>query len=139
MSQSVQLTQANIDLCSGSVMYWVFPPCWQLDHESWIAAANLTPIPASTVVAPGAPADAFANSTGAYAEDSTVGQDLSNAAILQTQGNVQDFVSSLPDNPLGTASCSWINVSCTTWAILGVVAVVGLVALGGGSPRRYGR
>jgi len=122
-AQTTNLSPQEIGYCSGS-LYWVLPECWGLSHDAWQAAAALPPIPASVVAAPAPPANltTLPDTTGQTA------QDLSNAAMLQTQGNVQGFLDSVPDNPLGTAPCEWMNVSCTTWAIIGAAGLVLLLA-----------
>lgn len=113
----VDLSPANIATCN-SGWYWANPLCWAYSRDAWTQAAALPPIPASVVVAPKPPADALTNPTGAYAPDSTVGQDLSNAAILATQGNLQDWAQTIPDNPIPDVPCQWMNISCTNWWII---------------------
>ena len=58
-------------------------------------------------------------------------QAISNAQLNQTAANVQGWVSSLPDNPLGTEPCAWMNVSCTWWAIIGIGAAALFLLKGG--------
>lgn len=126
----VDLSPANIATCN-SGWYWANPLCWAYSRDAWTQAAALPEIPASVVAAPKPPADALTNPTGAYAPDSTVGQDLSNEAMAQTQQNVYDFVQTIPDNPLPEAPCSWMNVSCGTWTIIAVAGFFGFVLFGG--------
>lgn len=118
-AQTTAITPANIDVCS-SPTYYVWPPCWGLDRESWQAAGKLPEIPSSLIAAPGAPSNltTLPDATG------QTGQDLSNAAMGATQSNVQDFVNSLSDNPLGSAPCSWLNLPCTWWGIIAAGLIV---------------
>lgn len=128
-----------VPYCSASWLnYFTASGCWNYSKSAWDQMAALPPVP-NLAVAPGAPADALTNPTGAYAPDSTVGQDLSNAAIEQTQQNIADRAQTIPDNPVPAAPCSWFNISCSTWAIVAAVGFFGFVVLGAGSPVRYGR
>lgn len=129
--QPLNLSPSEISLCSGGG-YWFLPECWCLSQEDWQAAAKLPTIPTSLVEAPGAPATALTD-PNAVLDDTTgaTSQALSNAALDQTASNVQSWVSSLPDNPLGTAPCAWMNVSCTWWAIIGIGAAALFLIKGG--------
>ena len=118
--QTTNLSAQEIGYCSGA-LYWVLPECWGLSHQAWIDAAGVPSVPTNLIAAPAGPADMYAlpDTTGAAA------QALSNAAIAQTQANIQNYVSNLPDNPAGTDTCEWMGISCTTlvWIAVAVAAV----------------
>lgn len=127
----VNLSNRNIGWCSSDA-YFVLPYCWCLSQESWQAAGLLTPIPSSVVLAPGTPATALTDPNAVLADTTgATAQALSNAALNQTAANVQGWVSAMPDNPLGTAPCEWMNVSCTWWAIIGIGAAALFLIKGG--------
>lgn len=131
-------TEQDVIAECNSSTYWLDPYCWRRSRDAWAQMAALPPVP-NLAKAPGAPADALTNPTGAYAPDDTVGQDLSNEAMLQTQEAIRQWGAGLPDNPIPDVPCTWMNISCKTLAIGAGIAVFALVALGGGTPRRYGR
>lgn len=121
-AQLADLNADTISMCN-SWKYWAVPPCWELSPDAWKAAAGLPALPASLIAAPGAPSNltTIPDTTGQTA------QDLSNAAQLQTQANVQEFVNEIPDNPLGVQPCEWGGIACWAWAAIGAVGVLLLV------------
>ncbi len=128
-TQTTTLSPGTISMCN-SWAYYVTIPCWQLSRDAWAEAASLPPVPSNLVAAPGAPANltTVPDTTGAAS------QALSNAAISQTQANIQGFVSSedVPENPLGTDACesftqNWPSpfdgMTCTTMMVWGAVGL----------------
>lgn len=129
--QPLNLSPSEISLCS-SDWYWVLPECWCLSHESWQAAGNLPAVPTSLVAPLAVPATALTDPNAVLADTTgATAQAISNAQLNQTAANVQGWVSSLPDNPLGTEPCAWMNVSCTWWAIIGIGAAALFLLKGG--------
>lgn len=146
---------ASADLPCGSFWSMFDPSCSEAQIlAAWNAKFYNTPtISASKVVAPKAPSD-LVNPCSAYeAEGAPAGaaaaqcsQDLSNAAIEQTQQNVQDFFESIPAPDSSQSSCQWLGISCLTWLIgAGVLLVALPMVLGdqgyvyGSGPRIYKR
>ena len=124
--------------CGLSYLSYLFNvDCWGESYSAWqqafYAQAGTLNVPAPAAL--GVPATALTDPNAVLADTTgAVAQGISDQQILQSQESIAGA------NPPGPAlSCTWLNISCTTWVIGGVIGMLALVAIGGGSPRRYGR
>ena len=146
--------------CEYAQNWIVNPECWQYSTTAWSQIVQFG-LPTSAVIAPppavsaaygtvAAPYDCTANPAG---NPSCPGYDAAVAASIaagnaQTKANISNFFSEQPSVGPGCtgqyqdANGDWQCPSSTTnWLLYGGIAlgVFALVAMGGGSPRRYGR
>lgn len=113
------------------------------DSQCW--GAYLWPDPVSTVAPPPVPTQAQLDAAAATPDGAAaLVQTLANQqAVAQQALNASQVQSSTTDLILGGTAAAAGTVSDTLTAafpwILGGVALIAVVAMGGGSPRRYGR
>lgn len=121
-------TSQQIATCNSGT-YWFDPFCWSRSRDAWTQLAALPTIPSSVVAGPGVPDSAL---TAPYQPTQAEIDAAAGQAITQTQENVSDFIQTVPDNPIPAVPCTWMNISCTTLAIGGLVAFAALLMLRGG-------
>ena len=145
----VSLTPQAISNCAGGGFKYYFDPlCWEYSPSAWneMAAFQQSNI-ATMPVAPAAIPAAYTSVAPSVDDAAQQESDVLNAAALQTQAN--DLAASQNQGVVcGSGELlSEGGVTCyapasTNWALWGALALVGVfgvVALSGGSARRYGR
>ena len=138
------LTPNNIAICSNTLYYGVVGDCWDYSFSAWQQAAELGANLNTITVAPTTPAapsqaqldacsDPSLTADQASACASSLSQSLSNAALAQTQANINAAAQDAPpvgtDTPFcGTGSNQWIS-GIDNCVLLGLVAVGVLVVV----------
>ena len=136
------LTPNNIAACSNYAYYAITTDCWDYAYSAWQQAAELGANLNAITVAPTTPAapsqaqfdacsDPSLTADQASACASSLSQSLSNAALTQTQANINTAAQNAPpvgtDTPFcGTGSNQWIS-GIDNCVLLGVVAIGVLV------------
>jgi hypothetical protein len=123
--------------CSDSWNWTFAPACWSQSPGAWaLQAGAVAPPPAPTgdvlTVPPASGADAQA----------TVDQLVNQQMIDQQAHNAAGVTSSVSDVILGSGGAAIAAAAPAVpwlWIGLGVLGVFAATAIGGGSPRRYGR
>jgi len=134
-------TPESIAWCSDPYWYWISFPCWGTSLSSWQAMAQLPvpplstsipppgAIPAATVSGPGSnPACAGMTQDQCNQMIAQQTQDAVTAAAQQAKQNIAQWAQGLPDNPIPTTPCEFMNISCTTWALIALAGIVILQA-----------
>lgn len=108
--------------CSVGWQWALNPACWGMSASDWakVASSPASPLPGLPAPAvPAAPSSLPSDQTGAQAQ-ATVNT-LASTALTQTQQNINQFATTLPNCPEGaygtgcTPSSSDTTVDCTDW------------------------
>lgn len=141
--------QKNLETISAcnSDAYWINPFCWGYSPSAWAQMAQFASQSITTMpVAPAAIPAAYTTVAPTTDEAAQQTSDSLNAAMAQTQANnlaaaqgqptVCDSGQVLADDGV---TCVSPAASWWLWGAVAAVSVFALVAISGGSPRRYGR
>lgn len=131
----------NIATCSSS--YWSYftnAPCWSRAFSDWqgmaMQAAPPTP-PVPLLTQPPASGEQAAQTVTDIANAVGTQQQAIDAAQVQPDTSLLGILSGATPDPnslLNPTNWNWTGI-----AIVAGIAVLGLAAIGGGGPRRYGR
>jgi hypothetical protein len=136
-------TQYTPDNPCGTAWDWAIPTCWSWLHDAVYAGKYPeppTPPPVASTLPdgsaiPAVPPDA-ASPQQVGVNAGQIVQSITDQQVTDTQAQNQSFFESLNNSlnpPPGGSGINW-------WLVGGIAAgVFALVAIGGGSPRRYGR
>lgn len=134
------VTPELVSYCSGGRWNWFTAAgCWQYPPEQWQAmnASTYTAVPPGPVNLTLPPA----SGTDADAEiQAAVDEQMRRQQALDAGGVESSWLDQAASGVVDTANA--LNPMNWNWALLAtalLVGVVGLAALGAGSPRRYGR
>jgi hypothetical protein len=124
----------------------MYPWCSEYSPSAWSQIAGFTnPFSSATVAAVPAVPAAYTSSAPSVEEAEAQINQVLGQQVAQTQANTAAAVQAqgvtipLCTNPNPDGSCPPAGLSMTAWLGIALVLAFAIVAIGGGTPQRYGR
>jgi hypothetical protein len=129
--------------CSGPISWYLSSSCWSQPREVWAAAYSKAMSPIAPPQAPTGDVLTVPPASGADAQatvDALVNQQMADQQAKNAAGVTSSWWDQIVGAPVAAASSLTPGSIPWGWIIGGVgLLAFGMVAIGGGSSRRYGR